>query len=207
MRGSAFRRRVPSSSTGDLMKVLRCRPPSRANSAFSRPGDHAEDAHLFGVLHLGLKADHVPQRAERIVLPQLHDGEGAAAGLRVGQADGLHRAEARRVAAAFDHHLDGHAAIEIGDVLPLLEAGFLGRLDGVDEGVVFGLVHRAVEVVLGVAILVGAVPARLRPDLVHVDGIAVDDRRDGVEKGQRLLAGGGADGLGERRGGRAARWR
>ena len=39
-------------------------------------GDDAEDARLLAVLQLGLEADHVPQRAQRIVLPQLHDGIG-----------------------------------------------------------------------------------------------------------------------------------
>ena len=41
-------------------------------------GDHAEDARLLAVLQLGLEADHVAQRAERIVLAQLHDGVGLA---------------------------------------------------------------------------------------------------------------------------------
>ena len=42
-------------------------------------GDHAEDARLLAMLQLGLEADHVPQRAERIVLAQLHDGIGPRA--------------------------------------------------------------------------------------------------------------------------------
>ena len=55
-------------------------------------GDGAEDAHLLAVLQLGLKSDHVPQRAKRIVLPQLHDGMGLHAGaVRIGEADRLHR--------------------------------------------------------------------------------------------------------------------
>ena len=36
--------------------------------------DHAEHAHLFAMFELGLEADHVPQRAERIVLTELHHG-------------------------------------------------------------------------------------------------------------------------------------
>ena len=42
--------------------------------------DHAEDARLLAVLQLGLEADHVPQRAERIVLAELHDGVGPTPG-------------------------------------------------------------------------------------------------------------------------------
>ena len=38
--------------------------------------DRAEDAHLLAMLQLGLEADHVAQRAQRIVLAQLHDGVG-----------------------------------------------------------------------------------------------------------------------------------
>ena len=41
-----------------------------------QPGDHAEDVGLRAVLQLGLEADHVPQRAQRIVLAQLDDGVG-----------------------------------------------------------------------------------------------------------------------------------
>ena len=39
-------------------------------------GNHAEDAGLFAIFQLGLEADHVEERAERVVLPQLHDGVG-----------------------------------------------------------------------------------------------------------------------------------
>ena len=64
-------------------------------------GDHAEDVGLPAVLELGLEADHVPERAQRIVLPQLHDGvrlDGWIAG--VGKAHRLQRPMAERLAAA-----------------------------------------------------------------------------------------------------------
>ena len=167
-----------------------------------QPGDHAEHPHLIGVLHLGLEADHVPQAAQRIVLPQLHHRPGPPAGARIGQADGFHRAEPWRVAAALDHHFNGHAAIEIGGVgLPFLEIGLGGFDHRIDEGVVLLLVHRAVEIILGVAMLVWPVPARLRPGNIHVDRITVDDRRDGIEERQLVLPGQLLDGLGERGGG------
>ena len=44
-------------------------------------GDGAEQPHLLAVLHLGLEADHVEERAERVVLPELHDGIGFYVGL------------------------------------------------------------------------------------------------------------------------------
>ena len=87
--------------------------------------DGAEQADLLGMLQLGLEADDVPQRAAGIVLAQLDDGIGPAAGARIVEADRLHRAEAQRVDAALGHHLDRHAAFEIGDVLPFAELGLL----------------------------------------------------------------------------------
>ena len=39
-----------------------------------QPRYRAEQPDLLGVLQLGLEADHVPQRAQLVVLPQLHDG-------------------------------------------------------------------------------------------------------------------------------------
>jgi hypothetical protein len=41
-----------------------------------QPGNGAEHAHLLAVLQLGLEADHVVERAELVVLAQLHDGIG-----------------------------------------------------------------------------------------------------------------------------------
>ena len=100
--------------------------------------DHAEDARLLAVLQLGLEADHVPQRAERVVLAQLHHGVGPpAAVVRIGEADRLHRAEAQRLAAALGHHLDRQAAVEVGRVrFPLLERGLVAGEQRVDEGLV-----------------------------------------------------------------------
>src|SRR3546814_1164606 len=69
-------------------------------------GDGAEQADLFGMLELGLEADHVPQRAERIVLTELDNGPGPAAGARIVESDTLHRANAQRFDPALGHHLD-----------------------------------------------------------------------------------------------------
>ena len=108
--------------------------------------------------------------------------------MRVGQADRLHRAVAQGFAAAFGHDLDRQAAVEIPGGLALVELGFLGGKQGVDKGLVLRLVHRAVEVggslFLGLALVI----ARLHPGARHVDAVVIEDRRDGVEKGQRLGA-------------------
>ena len=90
-------------------------------------GDGAEHARLLAMFELGLEADHVPQRAERIVLAKLHYGVGLHAGLtRVGETDRLHRTVAKRVGAPLRHHLDGEAALEIGcRGFEVLERGLL----------------------------------------------------------------------------------
>ena len=63
------------------------------------PRDHAEDPHLLAILQLGLEAHHVAQRAERIVLPELHHGIGLhVRAMRVGKPDRLHRPVAQRFA-------------------------------------------------------------------------------------------------------------
>ena len=71
-------------------------------------GNGAEDAHLLGVLQLGLEADHVEQGAQPVVLAQLHDGIGFYVWLMwIGQAERFHRAVAQGLAPALGHHLDG----------------------------------------------------------------------------------------------------
>ena len=84
----------------------------RERSAF-KAGDHAEDARLLAMLELGLKADHVPERFECIVLPELDHGMRRAAGSRVGQSDRLHRAEPQGFTAPFGHDFDGQASLEV----------------------------------------------------------------------------------------------
>ncbi len=54
-----------SSSAGPLIYVLRCTCPKRRNSAFSRPGNHAQHALLLAEAHVILESDQVelPARA------------------------------------------------------------------------------------------------------------------------------------------------
>jgi hypothetical protein len=141
------------------------------------------------VLQLGLEADHVPQRAQGVVLAQLDDGVGLDQRVaRIGQADRLHRTVAQGLAAALGHHLDRQAAVEIGDVLPLLELGLGAFEQGVDEGLVLGLVHGQVDIGRRVAAGAFLVVARLAPGDVHVDRLDMDDRGDGVEERQLAFA-------------------
>ena len=141
-------------------------------------------------------------------MPQLHDGIGTcAAVVRVGEADGLHRAETQRLVSALGHDLDGQAAIEVGRRrLPLLEARLLAGEQRRDEGFVFGFGERAVEVVGAGAGRARLVVAGLEPRDRDVDRLAMHDRSDGIEEGQialtgELLDGAAQAGRGERAGG------
>src|SRR6185437_1842829 len=57
-----------------------------------QPRNHTENTPLLAVFELGLEADHVEQRAERVVLPELDDGVGLDLRImRVGESERLHR--------------------------------------------------------------------------------------------------------------------
>ena len=94
------------------MKVLRCKLPSRTNSALASPGISAKHAALLGIGHLGLKADEIIERPFAILLAQLHHRVGPLAGARIDQADSAHWTEGQRFLAAVGHLFDGHAAFE-----------------------------------------------------------------------------------------------
>ena len=70
-----------------------------------------------------------------------------------------------------------------------LNSVFSPSTSACDEGLVLRLVHRAVDVVLAGAAGADLVVARLEPADIHVDRVEMDDRRDGVEEGQRIGAG------------------
>ena len=108
----------------------------------------------------------------------------------------------QRLGAALGHDLDRQAAIEIGGrVASHSLKPILSPLDQrLDEGVVLFAIHRAVDVIRPRAAGADLVVTRLEPRLVHVDGVAVDDGRDGIEKGEGLGAGERADGLRQGRG-------
>src|ERR1700716_116319 len=70
-------------------------------------GDELQDAVLFAVLQVILEADEVVAVGAEVLLTELDDGVGPAAGLRVGEADGFHGAEAEGVAATAGGLFDG----------------------------------------------------------------------------------------------------
>ena len=149
-----------------------------------QPRNGAQHARLLAVFQLGLEADHIIERAERIILAQLHHRKGLHARLMgIGQPDRFHRTPAQRFPAALGHHFDRQAAVEIGRVLEVLELGLLGGEQRVDEILVLIAIQGAVDVIGAAAAGSGLVVARLQPGLAHVDRIAMHDRRDSVEKG------------------------
>ena len=162
---------------------------------------------LLGVLQLGLEPHHVEQRAEAVVLAQLHDRISLHLRIvRVGEAEGLHGTVAQRLAPALRHHLDRQAAVEIGRrSLPIVERHLVGGEQRIDEGAVLLAGERTVDVVGAVAAAgPGLVVARLEPGDREVDGFAVHDRRDGVEEGQCRRTGERGNGFGQRRRGERA---
>ena len=157
--------------------------------------------HLFGVLQLRLETDHVVERAQLVVLAQLHHGIGLFLRIvGIGQAARLHRSVTQRFRPALGHDFDRQAAVEVrGRGLPFLEVALLAIQQRADEAVILFAVHRAVDVVLAGAAGSHLVVARLEPGNIHVDALAVDDGRNGVEEGELVFAGQGADGRCERR--------
>ena len=65
-----------------------------------QPGDHAQDAFLFGEFEIGLKADEVVKTAREIILTKLNNGIRTPACARVAQADGAHGTEGKRINSA-----------------------------------------------------------------------------------------------------------
>jgi len=117
--------------------------------------------------------------------------------VRVRQTDRFHRPVAQGFAPAFCHHFDGQAAVEITCRFARFELGLVGRQQRVDERLVFGFRHRAVDIggafFLGLALVI----ARLPPGDGHVNRVGIDDGGDRVEKGQRILPGFGGDRVGQ----------
>src|SRR3546814_2859349 len=86
------------------------------------------------------------------------------------------------------------AALEIRRVLfPLLELSLVAIQQSLMEGKILLLGHGAIDIILAIALRADLVPAACHPANVHVDAVAIDDRRNGIEKGERFLSGGCAD--------------
>src|SRR5579884_2879504 len=109
---------------------------------------------------LGLESHHVVERAERVVLAELHDGETAAAGPWIGEADRLHRSPAQRIRAARRHYLDRETALEIRRAFPLMRRHRVGALECRHEPLVGVARQGAIDVVGAVALAVAGLAPR-----------------------------------------------
>ena len=138
--------------------------------------NHREDALLLGNAEPRLEADEVPHPARAVLAPQLHHRMRLPAGSRIGKAHRLHRTEARRLPAPPRHLLDRQASLEVGHLVEIVARVLIGSRERVDERLVLVAGHRAVEVVVAVALPI----AREGVDPLAVERVGRDDRRDGV---------------------------
>ena len=86
-----------------------------------------------------------------------------------------------------------------------MELGLVGGQQGVDEILVLRLGHRAVDIGALLFFGIALVITGLLPSDAHIDAVGIDDGRDGIEKGQRVLPGLGGNGLRQRARGQGAR--
>ncbi len=96
---------------------------------------------------------------------------------------------------AFGHDFNRKTAVEIGRVFfPFLEFGFLAFNERVYKAVIFVRIHRAVDIILAVALVI----SRLEPGLVEIDAFLIDNWCNCIKEGQAFFAGNLADGVGQR---------
>src|SRR5712692_4212920 len=86
------------------------------------PGNRAKDSLLRAGLQSGLEAHEIPHLRRAVFLTQLHHRIWLASGLRIDEADRLHRPKAQRLDPALRHLLDGQAAFEVRDLVEFVAA-------------------------------------------------------------------------------------
>ena len=97
---------------------------------------------------------------------------------------------AQRFPAALGHHLDRQATVEIGrGRFEFVECDLVAGQQRIDEAFVLRARQRAIDVIGAGSGGSGFVVTRLEPGNVEIDRIAMHDRRDGVEEGERGFAG------------------
>ena len=151
---------LPIEKPGRVDEGVAVQPAKPGKLRLFKARNRLEDAHLLGIFQFRLEADHVVERAKRVVLAKLDHRVRTAAVMRIRQSHRLHRPEAKRLVPARGHDLDRHAPFEIGGVfLPFAKAHLLAVQKRLDKTVILRLVHRAVDIVLAVAAIRGFVVA------------------------------------------------
>jgi hypothetical protein len=102
---------------------------------------------LFAPFQLCLKADEAEVIPCECVLTQLHDRVRRPSGVRIDEADWLHRPEPQRVTTAVRHDLDRQTAFKEFLFVEIVDGCGFGRDDRVIEPLVLFPRQRTVQVV------------------------------------------------------------
>ena len=140
--------------------------------------NHVEHALLLSKGEVRLEAYEVIGGALAILRTKLHRRPRPAAASGIGEPNGLHRTEARRIATSAGNLLDRLARLEKIALLELFGHHAIGAKKRIDEGLVLLFIHRGVEVVALPFLLI----ARLREQHVGIERRRIDDGRRGIEK-------------------------
>ena len=112
------------------------------------PRDHTEHFRLRAIFQLGLEADHIVERAEGIILPQLNNGMGFDGWvMRIREAHRLHRSITQGFTPALGHHFNRQAPVEIGGAFPFFEPGFVTADQGIEKSLILVFVERTIDVI------------------------------------------------------------
>ena len=144
---------------------------------------------LGAIFHFGLKSDNIIQRSQSVVAAQLHHRIGFDIAMGVGEADGFHRTKAQGFAPSFCHDLNWQTAVKIPRGLPLVKFGFFCCKQGVNKGFILIARHWAVDISFAFFFGLALIIARLHPRFGHINAVIINDRRNCIEKGQRVFAG------------------
>ena len=147
-------------------------------------GDRLDDFFLIAPFCARLKADHIQQAAFFVLAAQLHHSKRRFAGVRIAQADGLHRAEEQRLIAALGHRLDRHAPLKKDLLFKILRRDPLCAHERVVKHAVFLGGQRAVQIICALALVI----ARLPECAGHIHALCCHDRRCRVVEIERVRA-------------------
>ena len=198
--GGITQRQVRSERPRGIEVRVAVNAPEPQELGIGEPRDQPKDARLLRHPEPRLEAHEVPHAPRLVFTAQLHHRPRPPPGPRIGQPDRLHRPEPQRLAPPPRHLLGRHASFEVRHRVELMRGELVGRRERVDERVIFGLVHGAVEVrasILGATLHGLLVPACLTEDDRLVDRLDREDRCDRVVERERGHAQTRSDRLGE----------
>ncbi len=160
-----------------------------------QPWNHPQHPILLAIFEICLEADQVVEGPGGVVLTQLHDGVGPLARAWVAQPHRSERTVGEGFLTARAQHLDREAPFKEIGIVPfeVSQRDPLGVRQSFVEGVVFGLGHRAVDVVARLA-FTSPIARRAERDR-HIDALKLDDGRDRIVEVERVPTGQRLDSL------------